>query len=70
MPRNLLDEERRDARLVVSLTRADKARLEGIAERAGLPVARVAREALLEGLGTVATRRRQTRHNRKKGATV
>ena len=68
MARHLLDEERRDARLVVSLTRADKARLDGVAEQAGLPVARVAREALLEGLGAVATRRQSRRSQHK--ATV
>ena len=70
MARHLLDEERRDARLVVNLTRADKARLDDVAEQSGLPVARVAREALLEGLGAVATRRRRTRHHRRKAATA
>lgn len=65
MPRILEDHERLDARLVLAITKADKTKLDGIAERAGLAPARIAREALLAGLPLVAARRRGTRYTRK-----
>ena len=64
--RRLTDEERLSSRVVVALTEEDRRRLGEVAARNNLPVARLAREALLTGLGVVATRRRQTRHARRK----
>ena len=59
MPKNLLDDEKLSKRIIISLRPRDKAALDAAAAQAGLAVGRIAREALLLGLGRLATRRRR-----------